>query len=189
MTMRGGTVPEHPSEMNDTECKQPSEILRAMMLAESPCERQKRFVLRHVWAWPPRELENSPTNIGIPPTPDRAPNPHFEEKRVSGSKNPPFPLVLQKGVFCQKNPLFSTREHIENGIFCPKTPFSSPCEGGGKWGFLDPETLFSRKWGFGALSGVRGIATQTKTCKNTPIKIQKSLYFLDGGNSALERGF
>ena len=44
------------------------------------------------------------------------------------------------------------------GIFGPKTPFSSLCKGDGKWGFSDPETLFSRKWGFGALSGVGGIA-------------------------------
>ena len=29
----------------------------------------------------------------------------------------------------------------------------------GKWGLLDPETLFSRKWGFGGLSGVGGIPT------------------------------
>ena len=27
-------------------------------------------------------------------------------------------------------------------------------------GFLDPEALFFRKWGFGALSGVGGIPTQ-----------------------------
>ena len=29
----------------------------------------------------------------------------------------------------------------------------------GKWGFLDPETLFFKKWGFGALSEVGGIPT------------------------------
>ena len=45
------------------------------------------------------------------------------------------------------------------GIFGPKTPFSSLCKGEWKWGFLDPETLFSRKWGFGLLSGVGGIPT------------------------------
>ena len=29
------------------------------------------------------------SGLGIPPTPDRAPNPHFLEKRAPGSKPPP----------------------------------------------------------------------------------------------------
>ena len=43
-------------------------------------------------------------------------------------------------------------------------------------GFLDPETLFSRKWGFGALSGVGGIATRVALSSSqcvlqTPLQI------------------
>ena len=33
---------------------------------------------------------NSPPRLATPPAPDRGPNPHFMEKIVSGSKNPPF---------------------------------------------------------------------------------------------------
>ena len=47
-------------------------------------------------------------------------------------------------------------------IFGPKTPFSSLFKGDGKWGFLDPETLFSRKCGFGPLSEVGGISKRER---------------------------
>ena len=74
-----------------------------------------------------------------------------EKKRVSGSKNPPFPPspshdhfpcvpLREKGDFLTENSLFQAE--------------------GGNGGFLDPEILFSRKWGFGALSGVGGIPIQ-----------------------------
>ena len=59
------------------------------------------------------------------PGPRQAPNPHFLEKRVLGSKNPHFPS--------KKSP-FSAREQ--------KTPFSSPCQGGGKWGSWTPKPSF-----------------------------------------------
>ena len=49
------------------------------------------------------------SRVGIPPTPDRGPNPHFLKKRVSGSKNPPFPSFRKRE--------FSTGEHVENGDF------------------------------------------------------------------------
>ena len=39
---------------------------------------------------------NRDSTFGIPPTPDRGPNPHFW-KRGPRSKNPPFPLTLEKG--------------------------------------------------------------------------------------------
>ena len=52
----------------------------------------------------------------FPLTPDRGPNLHFLEKRVSGSKTSISPHS-GKGSFLSKNPLFSTRKHIENGDF------------------------------------------------------------------------
>ena len=94
--------------------------------------------------------------VGLPPTPDRAPNPHFLEKRVSGSKNPHFPSPshdLEKGSFPSKNPHFPCVPLVEKRDFLTE---NSLFQAEGKWGFLDPKTLFSRKWGFGALSGVRG---------------------------------
>ena len=63
--------------------------------------------------------------VGIPLTPDRAPNPHFLEKRVSGSKNPISPRS-GKGSFPSKNPLFSAREHIENGDFWTENSLFRP---------------------------------------------------------------
>ena len=64
--------------------------------------------------------------VGIPLTPDRGQNPHFLEKRVSGSKNPHFPSPLwrlEKGVF-GKNPhflwVFPCRK---KGFFDRKLPF------------------------------------------------------------------
>ena len=99
---------------------------------------------------------NQVTQHQIPPTPDSGPNPHFLEKRASGSKNPHFPSFWKREFSVKKKPFFCKGM----GILGPKTPFSSLCKGDGKWGFLDPETLFSRKWGFGPLSGVGGIPTQ-----------------------------
>ena len=53
-------------------------------------------------------------NPWITLTPDRGPNPHFLKKRVRGPKTPISPRS-GKGSFLSKNPLFPTREHIENG--------------------------------------------------------------------------
>ena len=81
---------------------------------------------------------NSPSSpsLGIPPTPDRGPNPHFLEKRVLGSKNPHFPSRLQrleKGVFGPKIPIFYVFPCRKMGIFGPKTPFSRTRGNGGFW--------------------------------------------------------
>ena len=96
-----------------------------------------------------------PPKLGIP-WPQTGPNPHLLEKRASGSQNPRFlsPLHMSS---VQKCP-FSMCPLVEKkGIFDRKLPFP----GWGEMGvFLDPETLFSRKWGFGPLSGVRGIPTR-----------------------------
>ena len=59
----------------------------------------------------------------------------------------------QTGFRGPETPLFLQGNTWKMGIFGPKTPFSSLCKVEGKWGFLDPETLFSRKWGFGPCLG------------------------------------
>ena len=85
----------------------------------------------------------------------QGPESPFPGKEGFGVQKPPFPLVLEKGVFCQKKILFFYKgTHREWGFLDRKLPFSNLCEGEGKWWFLDPKTLFSRKWGFGPLSGV-----------------------------------
>ena len=94
------------------------------------------------------------------PDPRQGPESPFPGKEGFGVQKLPFPLVLEKGGFCQKIPFFLQGNTSKMGIFGPKTPFSGLCKGEGKWGFLDPETLFSRKWGFGPLSGVGGIPIQ-----------------------------
>ena len=49
------------------------------------------------------------------PDPRQGPESQFSGKEGCGVQQPPVPLVLEKGVFLPENPLFSTREHIENG--------------------------------------------------------------------------
>ena len=90
----------------------------------------------------PREMNSKMVVVVVGPSPKKA----------------PCPLVQAKGVVRQKSPCVLQKNTEKLGIFGPKTPFSSLCKDEGKWGFLDPETLFSRKWGFGPLSG--GIPTQ-----------------------------
>ena len=93
---------------------------------------------------------------GIPPTPDRRPNPDFVGKRVSRSYNPHFPSSWN-GIFLSKrSPSFYKGTHRRWGFFDRKLPFPASVRATGN-GFWDPETLFSRKWGFGPLSGVGGI--------------------------------
>ena len=53
-----------------------------------------------------------------------------------------------KGRFESKNPHFSTGLHKENGDFSTQ---SALFRGIGKWELFDPESLFSRFWGFGPL--------------------------------------
>ena len=79
----------------------------------------------------------------------------FWEKRVSGPKNPHFPSPShgpEKGVFDQKIPIFPAFpcRKKKGGILAENPPFPGRVE----MALLDPETLFPRKWGFRALSGV-----------------------------------
>ena len=90
--------------------------------------------------------------FGIPPTQTGPRIPIFWKRGFRGPKTPISPRPRQ-GSFLSKIP-FSTREHREMFIF------DRSYEGEGKWGFLDPE-IFSRKWRFGALSGVGGIAKES----------------------------
>ena len=70
------------------------------------------------------------------PDPRQGPESPFPGKEGFGVQKPPFPLVLEKGVFCQKSPFFSTRKHIENGNFWTENSLFQPCKGEGKWGFF-----------------------------------------------------
>ena len=63
-----------------------------------------------------------------------------------GPKTPHLPLRPEKE-FSVKKPQGKSL----NGDFLTENSLLRP---EGKWGFLDPETLFSRKWAFGLLSGV-----------------------------------
>ena len=95
------------------------------------------------------------SGFGIPLTPDRGPNPHFLEKRVSGSKNPHFPSPLQrleKGVFGPKIPIFYVFPCRKMGIFGPKTPFSRT-RGNGVFG---PRNLLFQEMGIRAPVWGRG---------------------------------
>ena len=94
--------------------------------------------------FPRKEEETQLHGSALPPTPDRAPNPHFLEKRVSESKNPipPHPHTTWKREFSAKKSPFSLCSLVEKrGFFDRKLPFP----GRGEMGFLGPETLFSRK--------------------------------------------
>ena len=85
-------------------------------------------------------LGASGPSVGIPPTPDRAPNPHFLEKRAPGSKNPHFPSPshdLEKGVFCQKSPVSLCSLVEKRGFFDRKLPFPDR----GEMGVFGPGTL------------------------------------------------
>ena len=78
--------------------------------------------------------------FGIPPTPDRGPNPHFLEKRVLGSKNPISPRS-GKGSFLPKNPLFFFYKgtHRKWGFSDRKLPFPAFVIARGNGGFWTPK--------------------------------------------------
>ena len=66
-------------------------------------------------------------------------------KEGFGVKKPPFPPTPEKGVSSQKIPISKQGTTGEMGIFLTRDALFW---GGGKWGFFDSETLFSRFWGF-----------------------------------------
>ena len=100
------------------------------------------------------------SDIEIDPDPRQG---HFFPGKKEGfqGRRSPTPISPRpgKGSFLSKNPI-SLCSLVEKRGFLTENSFSTSCEGEGKLGFSDPETLFSRKkWGFGALSGVGGIPT------------------------------
>ena len=66
-------------------------------------------------------------------------------KRGFRSQKTPISPHPRKGRLESKNPHFYTGHHMENGDFLTRDALFW---GGGKWGFFDSETLFSRFWGF-----------------------------------------
>ena len=66
-------------------------------------------------------------------------------KRGFRGQKTPISHQPGKGQFESENPRFSTGHDKENGDFLTQIALFQV---GGKWGFFDPETLFSRFWGF-----------------------------------------
>ena len=88
-------------------------------------------------------------DIQVWDSPDpRGPKSPFPGKEGFGVQKPPFPLVKQKGVFCQKVPFFFKGLQGKWGFLD-----RSLCVRAKGMGFLGPKTLFSRKWGFGPCLG------------------------------------
>ena len=71
-------------------------------------------------------------------------NPKIGKRGFRSQKTPISPHP-RKGRLESKNPHFYTGHHRENGDFLTRDALFW---GGGKWGFFDSETLFSRFWGF-----------------------------------------
>ena len=93
--------------------------------------------------------------LGIPPTPDRAPNPHFLEKRVSGSKTP-ISTRPGKGGFCQKIPFSLQGNTGKWGFLDRKLPFPARVRGKGNGGFWTPKPSFPRNGDSGPCLGSGG---------------------------------
>ena len=89
--------------------------------------------------------------------PRQGPESPFPGKEGFGVQKPPISPRPYKGwkreLSVQKSP-FSMCSLVEKRDFFDR---NSLFQNEGKWEFLDPETLFSRKWGFAPLSGVRGM--------------------------------
>ena len=105
--------------------------------------------------------------LGFPRPQTGGPNPHFLEKRVSGSKNPHFPSPLQhieKGIFyvfpCRKKGGFFDRklpfpERGEMGVFGPRNPLFQEMEiRAPVWGQGNPKPISDTHTH--TLSGSRG---------------------------------
>ena len=78
--------------------------------------------------------------LAIPPTPDRAPDPHFLEKRVSGSKNPHFPSAWKREFSVKKKSPFSLCSLVEKREFLTENSLFQAERGNG--GFWAPEPSF-----------------------------------------------
>ena len=131
-------------------------MLRSEHDSEDP-ERVSPTLSRPKWSWPNKSI------LAIPPTPDRAPNPHFLEKRVSGSKTPHFPSAWKRE-FSVKIPIFPV---FPWGFFDRKLPFLGQ---GGNGGFWTPKPSFPENGDSGPCLGSgesqinpdkRSIMTQT----------------------------
>ena len=89
------------------------------------------------------------------PDPRQGPEPPFSRKEGFGVKKPAFPSALTragKGSFRSKDPHVRCVPLQQRGDFLTENSLFL-FQDEGKTGFLDPETLFSRKGGFGACLG------------------------------------
>ena len=133
-------------------------------------ERSAPSFLHKVSLRPPRVMNvrafGSRTSVAIPPTPDRAPNPHFLEKRVSGSKGPRFPSTWRKEFSVKNSPFFYKGTQGKWGFFDRKLPFP----GRGEVGVFGPRgPLFQEM-------GVRG-PVWGRGHPRASAKRKKKLYF------------
>ena len=96
------------------------------------------------------------------PWPQTGPESPFSGKEGFGVQKFPFPLSLEKGVFGQKSPLFCKGTQRKWGFLDQKLPFPARVRAEGNGG-LDPETLFSRKWGFGDVTNRQNVSKSFST--------------------------
>ena len=82
------------------------------------------------------------TWVGIPLTPDRGPNPHFLEKRVSGSKNSHFPSFWKREFSVKKSSFSYKGTHRKWGFLDRKLPFPAFVRARGNGGFGPRNPLF-----------------------------------------------
>ena len=137
----------------------------------TPYPQGKHEKIIHIFFWRggKRTISQSKTCMGFFLTPDSRPNPRYLQKRVSGSQNPHFPSSWKWEFSVKRSPRFLQGNTYKMGILGPKASFSSVCKGDGKWGFWNPETLFSRKCGFGPLT------SQSKTAMEPRLSITSDL--------------
>ena len=92
--------------------------------------------------------------------PRQGPEPPFAGKEGFGFQKTHFPSPLkglEREFSAPKIPIFHVFPCRKKGDFLTE---NSLFQNEGKWGHRTPVTLFSRKWGFGPLSGVGGIPMQ-----------------------------
>ena len=87
------------------------------------------------------------------PDPRQAPNPHFLEKRDSGSKNPPFPSSWKREFSVKKSPFFCKGTQRKWGFFDRKLPSAARVRAEGNGGFWTPKPSFPENGDSGPVWG------------------------------------
>ena len=121
----------------DTECQAQTKINSVISVAATVCRQPdlEMFKVAHLQREIGLRTRRPCTGVKIP---------KIGKRGFRGQKTP-ISRCSRKGRFESKNPHFSTGLHKENGDFLTQIALFW---GIGKWEFFDPETLFSRFWGF-----------------------------------------